>query len=223
MSSQSIKRIAVNPFLTAQYSRHELQRKISNWRFVFLCSALTLICFYTGCSSTQDKEGPNVPVEEDSALTVPEEEVITITAQKEFATDYLTLLERIYVDITGDGVCDSIALYTSARVDKEGFTAWDDGHTWALVVHDGEAFYPLINKYMGGELQFWIMGAVNMVYVTETWDFGPLGFFSFTWDKESSSFTKKIISYPYDQGSVRYSKKYSIFDKQRIDFPPPSR
>ncbi|MDR3130256.1 MAG: hypothetical protein LBU18_01785 [Treponema sp.] len=69
----------------------------------------------------------------------------------------LTLLERTYEDLTGDGKDDAIEVYTSAEaddvVDNRKFghirrMGWDDGHIWTLLVHDGEGFYPLVNERM---------------------------------------------------------------------------
>ena len=176
--------------------------KRSYFRFAFLCSALTFIYFYTGCNN---------------------KEVLSIPAEKDFSVNNLTLLERSYIDLTDDGIGDTIELYTSAEA-YDGRMAWDTGHTWTLVVHDGEAFYPVVRERIQyGEVQFWVV-AINSkklevpdnddldmrlyVAVTSGNDFQLR---CFTWDKQSSSFTEETVFKPSNQWSGFYSKKYSLW------------
>jgi hypothetical protein len=113
--------------------------KRSYFQFAFLCSTLTLICFYTGCNN---------------------KDLVSIQAEKNFAMNNHTLLERSSIDLTDDGIEDTIELYTSAEA-YDGRIAWDDGHTWTLVVHAGEAFYPVVRERIQyGEVQFWVV-AIN--------------------------------------------------------------
>ncbi|MDR3115203.1 MAG: hypothetical protein LBU25_06750 [Treponema sp.] len=193
-----------------------MPRTRSGCRLAFLWSALTLICFHAWCDN---KEAAGIP------------------AEKDFAAHNLTLLERSSIDLTGDGIDDTIELYTSAEAYDVAMEfgrirrmAWDDGHTWTLVVHDGEGFYPLVNeRIQQGEVQFWVVGINSKkleapdqedldmrLYVTVTWG-GDFKVLCFTWDKQSASFTKETVVNPSDQWFVRHFNKYSVLDDSYIE------
>lgn len=80
-----------------------------------------------------------------------------VQATENFSTDGLTLLERMNDDTDSDGDKESIEVYTSAQIARDGQMGWDTGHQWVLLVRKGEEVFPLFNDYVQhGGLQFWL-------------------------------------------------------------------
>jgi hypothetical protein len=165
--------------------------------------ALSALIFFAGCGGKADSAG--------------------IPAEEGFSAGDLTLLERSYIDLNGDGEDESVELYTSAQPAPDGRMGWDTGHTWKLVARAGERFYPLFDEYLQyGELQYWLV-ATNpkrldapadgdleiSVYaaVTTGNDFKLL---RFAWDERSAAYAQEIVANPSDQWFVRHSNKYNI-------------
>src|SRR5690554_4961042 len=102
---------------------------------VFLITCLASLA--TGCSSEKNMK--------------------SVQATENFTTDGLTLLERMNDDTDSDGDKESIELYTSAQIARDGQMGWDTGHQWVLLVRKGEEVFPLFDDYVQhGGLQFWI-------------------------------------------------------------------
>lgn len=144
-----------------------------------------------------------------------------------FNTDSLTLLERIYEDIDGDGDDESIELYTSAKIAPDGMMGWDTGHHWTLLVRTGEKIFPVFDDWIQhGELQFWIVtfnennskntNSRSKIYAMITTSYG-FEILSYYWDERSLSYKKEFAINPNNQWFVRHSYKYTMPDLTRIE------
>ena len=87
----------------------------------------------TGCSSEKNMLEKNME---------------SVQAMENFSTDGLTLLERTYDDTDSDGDKESIEVYTSAQIARDGQMGWDTGHQWVLLVRKGEEVFPLFDDYV---------------------------------------------------------------------------
>jgi hypothetical protein len=171
--------------------------------------AVVSLCFFTMCLL--------VGCEADNAGA-------EISPDSSFSTDDATLLERMYVDMDGDGYDECVELYTSAQIAADGQMAWDTGHEWSLLVKKEDAgTFPVIDEWIQyGELQFWVVvfgqentddfagkHAETCIYasVTSGSDFELLRIY---WDNESASFKKESVLNPPNQWLVLHSNKYSI-------------
>jgi len=110
---------------------------------LILLGAFLITCIATGCSSEKNME--------------------SVQATENFSTDGLTLLERMNDDTDSDGDKESIEVYTSAQIARDGQMGWDTGHQWVLLLRKGEEVFPLFDDYVQhGGLQFWLAACVNI-------------------------------------------------------------
>lgn len=105
------------------------------------------------------------------ATQVPESVFIGKTNISAAGEGTWTTVDSCNYDITGDGVNDSVTLYSSAESDDQGIL-WDDTQKWILEVGDGvSGYYTLINTDVtnGGiyyEVDETDTGCAIMVYMT---------------------------------------------------------
>jgi hypothetical protein len=165
---------------------------------------LFLVCLLAGCGR-----------EEAAVPALPEESS---------RTDSLTLLERAYADVTGDGDEECIELYTSALA-TDGRIGWDTGHQWSLLVKDGEDTFTVVDEWIQyGELLFWAVdfagdnadGAESetpkaYIYIAVTTDVS-FELLRAHWDEAARSYEKESVFKPPNQWTVRHSNKYSTLD-----------
>lgn len=177
--------------------------------FIFL-GVLIITFLITGCSSKDSFE--------------------SVQSMENFPTDGLTLLERTYDDTDSDGNKESIELYTSAQMARDGQMGWDSGHQWVLLVRKGEDVFPLFDDYVQyGELQFWIASfnqdkiespestdLQRKIYVTVTTSVG-FKLVDYYWDEQNHFYQKEDVFNPPDQWSMRHSNKYNIPDPAKIE------
>jgi hypothetical protein len=169
----------------------------------------------TGCSSEKNMLEKNME---------------SVQAMENFSTDGLTLLERTYDDTDSDGDKESIEVYTSAQIARDGQMGWDTGHQWVLLVRKGEEVFPLFDDYVQhGELQFWIAGfnqdkiespestdLQRQIYVTVTTGVG-FKLLDYYWDEQNHCYQKEVVLNPPDQWIMRHSNKYNIPDLAKIE------
>jgi len=169
-----------------------------------------ITCLATGCSSEKNME--------------------SVQAMKNFSIDGLTLLERTYDDTDSDGDKESIEVYTSAQIARDGRMGWDTSHQWVLLVRKGEEVFPLFDDYVQhGGLQFWIASfnqdkiespestdLQRKIYVAITTgvDFKLMDYY---WDEQNHCYQKEVAFDPPDQWSMRHSNKYNIPDSAKIE------
>jgi len=174
-----------------------------------------ITCIATGCSSEKNISNKNIE---------------SIQSMENFSTDGLTLLERMNDDTDSDGDKESIELYTSAQIARDGQMGWDTGHQWVLLVRKGEEVFPLFDDYVQhGGLQFWIASfnqdkiegpestdLQRKIYVTITTgvDFKLVDYY---WDEQNHCYQKEVAFDPSDQWSMRHSNKYNIPDPAKIE------
>lgn len=125
---------------------------------------------------------------------------------------------------------ESIELYTSAQITRDGWIGWDTGHQWVLLVRKGEEVFPLFDDYVQyGELQFWIASfnkdkiegpkstdLQRQIYVTITTNvcFELLDYY---WDEQNHCYKEEVVLDPPDQWIMRHSNKYNIPDPAKIE------
>lgn len=177
---------------------------------LILLGVFLITCLTTGCSSEKNME--------------------SIQATENFSTGGLTLLERMNVDTDRDGDKESIEVYTSAQIARDGRMGWDTGHQWVLLIRKGEEVFPLFDDYVQhGELQFWIANfnqdkiespestdLQTKIYVAITTgvDFKLL---DYHWDEQNHCYQKEVAFDPPDQWSMRHSNKYNVPDPAKIE------
>lgn len=169
-----------------------------------------ITCLATGCSSDKNME--------------------SVQATESFSTDGLTLLERINDDIDSDGDKESIEVYTSAQIARDGQMGWDTCHQWVMLVKKGEEVFPLFDdRLQYGELQFWIASfnqnniespesadLKRKIYVMVTTGIG-FKLVDYYWDEQNHCYQKEVVFVPPDQWSMRHSNKYNIPDPTKIE------
>ena len=169
----------------------------------------------TGCSSEKNMSDKNME---------------SVQSMENFSTDGLTLLERTYDDTDSDGDKESIELYTSAQIARDGRMGWDTGHQWVLLVRKGEEVFPLFDDHVQyGELQFWIASfnkdkiagpestdLQRQIYVTVTTDVG-FKLVDYYWDEQNHCYKEEVVLNPPDQWIMRHSNKYNIPDPAKIE------
>lgn len=98
---------------------------------------------------------------ESAAQTQASEEAVVFVGKSnvsEAGSGEWTTVDSCNYDITGDGVNDTITLYTSAASDDKGIL-WEDSQKWILEVSDGVAgYYTLENTSISsGSVYFSVM------------------------------------------------------------------
>lgn len=173
---------------------------------------ILITCLAMGCSSEKNME--------------------SIQSTKNFSTDERTLLERTYDDTDSDGDKESIELYTSAEIARDGRIGWDTGHQWVLLVRKGEEVFPLFDDYVQhGELQFWIASfnqdkiespestdLQKKIYLMVTTDVS-FKLLDYYWDEQNHCYKEEVVLNPPDQWIMRHSNKYNIPDPAKIESP----
>jgi hypothetical protein len=160
----------------------------------------------------------------------PKESFKPVQSTKNFSTDGLTLLERTYDDTDSDGDKESIELYTSAQIARDGQMGWDTGHQWVLLVKKGEEVFPLFDDYVQhGELQFWIASSnKDKIESPESTDLQRKIYVAITtgvnfkltvyyWDEQNHCYKEEVVLNPPDQWIMRHSNKYNIPDPAKIE------
>ena len=92
-------------------------------------------------SMTEDekpKENKNETQQDDSGKYIGKRDTSA-------AAESWSVVDRYSVDITGDGVEDTVTLYTSAE-SEDGEIIWDDSQKWVLEIYDGSTYYTLMNQ-----------------------------------------------------------------------------
>lgn len=177
---------------------------------LILLGVFLITCIATGCSSEKNME--------------------SVQAAENFSTDGLTLLERMNDDIDSDGDKESIEVYTSAQIARDGQMGWDTGHQWVLLVRKGEEVFSLFDDYVQhGELQFWIASfnqdkiespestdLQRKIYVAITTGVN-FKLVDYYWDEQNHCYQKEVVFAPPDQWSMRHSNKYNIPDPAKIE------
>ncbi len=161
-------------------------------------------------------------------LAQKEHSAETIQSSENLTHEDLTLLERMYADVDGDGNDESIELYTSAKIAPDGRMGWDTGHQWVLLVRKGEEIFPLFDDWVQyGELLFWVVSfnkdkiigpkstdLERHIYVMNS---TFMRLYDYYWDKQNCCYKKEVVFDPPNQWEVRHSNKYSIPDPFRIE------
>ncbi len=117
-----------------------------------------------------------------------------IFSTEKFPSKDYTLLDSYEFDINGDGTEETIALYTTAQRDSHGEIMWDDGQTWALVVHGKDKDYELYKNYVQlGSIQFYAFTADDIFHIaTVESTTAGLKFVDYVFNKDEGSFTPEI-------------------------------
>ena len=177
---------------------------------VFLITSLA-----TGCSSEKNMAEKNME---------------PVQATENFSSDGLTLLERMNDDTDSDADMESIELYTSAQIARDGRMGGDTGHKWVLLVRKGEEVFLLFDdRVQYGELQFWIASfnkdkiespestdLQRKIYITVTTGDG-FKLVEYYWDEQNHCYQKEVVLDPPDQWSMRHYNKYNITDPANIE------
>lgn len=120
-------------------------------------------------------------------------EINVINPTDKVDTSKLTLLDSMIVDFDGDGVEETVELYTAAER-YNGEIAWDDGQNWMLVVKDTDKDYVLFHDYVQlGAIGFYGYFVDEDFYIT-TMQSGTasLTLREYKFDKNEESFVSKV-------------------------------
>ena len=72
------------------------------------------------------------------------------------------LLDSARVDVSGDQIPETIRLYVRAERGADGKVLWEDGHSWYLIVQQGDQTYPLLDGFIPwGLVHFRVIDTVD--------------------------------------------------------------
>ena len=103
-------------------------------------------------------------------------------------------------DVDGDGAVEHVILHAQVERDAAGRLLWEDAHRWLLLLRDGGATYPLVDRLIPfGTVRFSIVvgeGAASPRIVAERHDRNGIAVESFTWDGVRGGFAARALTVP---------------------------
>lgn len=113
-----------------------------------------------------------------------------ISPENKVSTEGFILLDSYEFDINGDGVEETISMYTNAEKGSDGEIYWDDGQDWLFLVEGKEHDYILFKDYVQlGNIKFHIYTVDDDFYITTI---------------QSGTANLDIVEYKFDQESKEF-------------------